>query len=510
VTYRLATQLRELPPQRRDAVAFVQGERELSFADLDARADRVANGARAAGLVRGDRVLLLAQNPLEIFELLIGCSRAGLVLVPVNWRLSPLELDGVAIDSTARAVIVAPDFTDTRLRLHSLGVGRALGLGLGAEYESWLAAQPDHPAEPVDDQACVVLQVYTSGTSGAPKGVLITDANLAAKVVPVRAAWGMTESSVSLVATPLFHMGAISWGLVSLYSGARTIVATSTATRDLLDHLTHERVTHTFLVPTMLGRMCEQATGADDFAALQCIAYGASPITPSVQAAALATFGADIFQLYGLTETTGGVSQLDAADHGAGDAAYLLRSAGRPYPWVELEIHGEDGRTLPAGETGEICTRSAQNCIGYFNRPDETAALLDAEGWLHTGDAGHLDADGYLFVTDRIKDMIITGGENVYPVEVETVLREHPDVQDVAVIGRVDPQWGEVVTAVVVPRPGSALLPADVLAFAEGRIAGYKRPRYVVLVDELPRNATGKVLKRSLREHWTTRDGVSA
>jgi acyl-CoA synthetase (AMP-forming)/AMP-acid ligase II len=503
--YRLAEQLRDLEPLRRTAVAFTMDGVDLSFSELDERADRFAAGARSVGLIPGDRVLLLTRNSIEIFEMLLGCARAGLALVPVNWRLSDEELAGVSVDCAARCLIVGAEFEARAHVLRSLGIGSLLTLTLGdgpSGYEQWLAnnAVSEPLSIPAPDD--VVMQIYTSGTSGAPKGVLITNANIAAKVVPVRAAWGMNSTSVSLLATPLFHMGALSWGLVSLYSEAKTIIASSASARVLLDHIAVDRVTHSFLVPTMLSRMCDEAKPGDDFSSLQSIAYGASPITLKTQQASMRILKCNLFQLYGLTETTGGISQLDAADHGD-DVEYLLRSAGKPYQWVELEIRGEDGSSMPPGVVGEICTRSAQNTIGYYGRPAETAQLLDPDGWLHTGDAGHLDLNGYLFITDRIKDMIITGGENVYPIEVETVLRRHPAIADVSVIGLPDPQWVEAVIAVVVLTDESAAVEAEIAAYAAQHIAGYKCPRRFVFVDELPRNATGKVLKRVLRDRYS-------
>ncbi len=273
----------------------------------------------------------------------------------------------------------------------------------------------------------------------------------------------------------------------------------------VLELLERRRVTNAVLVPTMLQMLTSVAGAADrDYSALRSIAYGASPITTPVLKAALRTFRCSLYGIYGLTESTGGVLQLDPADHDPdGPREHLLRSAGKPLPWVEMRIvDPEAGAERGAGEVGEVWLRAPNVMAGYFNRPDETAAALPGEGWLRTGDGGYVDEDGYLFLTDRIKDMIVTGGENVYPIEVEEALAQHPDVVDVAVIGVPDERWGEAVKALVIARPGSAPTVEALIGFARVRLAGYKLPRSVDFVEELPRTPSGKVLKRELRERY--------
>jgi long-chain acyl-CoA synthetase len=334
--------------------------------------------------------------------------------------------------------------------------------------------------------------------------VLLTNRNLATKVPGVTPRWGLGPDSISLLATPLFHVGALSWGLAGLHAGATTILAGDASSATLLGHLDgrpmgHEAVTHSFLVPAMIARLCEEAPEGTTFPALRTLLYGASPISSQTQDAALRLFGPVLHQVYGLSETTGSLTEMVAGPDLPADSP-LYRSAGRAYPWIELEIHDPaTGEELPPHTFGEVWTRSAQNSPGYFGLPEETAALLTPGGWLRTGDGGHLDDDGYLFLTDRVKDLVISGGENVYPAEVEAVLRQHPAVADVAAFGVPDDRWGEVVAAAVVPRTPD-LTAADLVAFTEGRLAGYKRPRTIRLVDELPRNAAGKVLRRVLRD----------
>jgi long-chain acyl-CoA synthetase len=273
----------------------------------------------------------------------------------------------------------------------------------------------------------------------------------------------------------------------------------------VLDLLEGQRVTNAVLVPTMLQLLCSVPGAADrDFSGLRSIAYGASPITTPVLKAALRTFRCALYGIYGLTESTGGVMQLDPEDHDPdGPREHLLRSAGKPLPWVELRVVDPDtGDDCPPRAVGEVWLRAPNVMRGYHERPDETAAALTEDGWLRTGDGGYLDEEGYLFLTDRIKDMIVSGGENVYPIEVEEALAQHPDVVDVAVIGVPDERWGETVKAVVIARPGADPDPDDLIAFARERLAGYKLPRSIEFVDELPRTASGKVLKRELRKRY--------
>jgi long-chain acyl-CoA synthetase len=492
-SYLLADQP-SVPEGHRERAAFVHRDRAVTFAQLDDAATRFAAAAHAAGLRPGDRVLLLAPNAIETFEVLVGCARAGLVAVPVNWRLSPSELAAVAADAGARLVVVDRSLAHLLWAVVDSGVPL---LTLGPQFEQWLADAPARRPAVEHRPDDIVLQVYTSGTSGRPKGVLLTNRNLATKVPGVTPRWGLAPDSVSLLATPLFHVGALSWGLAGLHAGATTILAGDASSTTLLGHLTDDAVTHTFLVPAMIARLCEEAPAGSSFPALRTVLYGASPISAETQAAALRLFGPVLHQVYGLSETTGSLTEMVASPELPADSP-LHRSAGRPYPWIELEIRDPaTGERLPANAFGEVWTRSPQNSPGYFGLPEETAELLTPDGWLRTGDGGHLDDDGYLFLTDRVKDLVISGGENVYPAEVEAVLRQHPDVADVAVFGLPDERWGEVVAAAVVAR--TALTAEDLVAFTEGRLAGYKRPRTVRFVDELPRNAAGKVLRRVLR-----------
>ena len=500
-TYSLRSQAREWGWSQPEHPAFVRGGRTLTFAELDDRAQRFAAGLAAAGIRPGDRVAVLLSNALETFEAILGCARAGAVAVPLNWRLSESELTEVVADAAPRATLVEPATAHLAPAL-AAGADSVLDLEVGTDYEHWLAASaPTTPLPAMDDDPDrVVLQVYTSGTSGRPKGVLLTDGNLATKVVGVVPWWRLDPTSRTLIATPMFHVGALSWGLAGLVAGSTSVLALDAAPATLLRHLADDRITHTFLVPAIIDRLCAEAPDGARFPDLQRLLYGASPITPATQRAAHRLFGPVLTQLYGMSETTGAFTEM-SADPEVDAESPRWRSAGRPYPWVEIEVRDPvTGHRCGPGAFGEVVTRSGQNSPGYAGRPDDTAALYTDDGWLRTGDGGHLDDEGLLFLSDRVKDLIISGGENIYPAEVERVLSEHPAVAEAVVVGVPDDRWGEAVAAVVVRRPGASTSEEELIAWVGARVAGYKRPRQVVLVDGLPRNAAGKVMRRRLRE----------
>jgi long-chain acyl-CoA synthetase len=309
---------------------------------------------------------------------------------------------------------------------------------------------------------------------------------------------------------PLFHIGGSGWALVGMAVGCHSILFREFAPAEILDSLERHRVTNALFVPAMLQFLAGVPGAAErDYSALRGIVYGASPITSDVLRRAMQTFPCPFVQVYGLTETTGAITQLPASDHALeGPRAHLLRSAGRALPWVGLRVvDPATGAARAPGEVGEVWTRSVQNFKGYWGRPDETAHTVTTDGWLRTGDAGYLDDAGYLFLTDRVKDLIITGGENVYPAEVENALSEHPAVGDVAVIGVPDERWGETVKAIVVLRPGAAAGADEIIGHARARLAHYKCPTSVDFASTLPRNPSGKLLKRELREpYWRGRE----
>lgn len=511
MTYRLTGIVRDLDQARRGRPALRLNDQIWSYADLDARSSRAANALHGAGCRAGQRVAYLDSNAPEFFELLFGAAKIGAVLAPVNWRLTAAEATAIVRDSGATLLVHGPGFA-------ALGAAITADTGVrtvstGPQYEGWLAAaDPTDPGFTGADDT-VVLQLSTSGTTGLPKGAMLTNANLAALQAASRS-WRIDADSVSLVAMPLFHVGGSGWALVGLQCGALNVLLPALDPAGALAVMESHRVTHAFLVPAALAMLAAVPGAAErNWDGLAALIYGASPITVEALKKVMAVFGAPMYQVYGMTETTGAITQLDPGDHDpGGPREHLLRSAGRPYPWVQTRIVDVvTGLVLGPAEVGELQVRSAQVCAGYYAKPAETAAAMEDGGWLHTGDAGYLDADGYLFLTDRIKDMIVSGGENVYPAEVENVLAGHPSVLDVAVIGVPDQRWGETVKAIVVTRPGTAFDAQEILAWAAPRLAGFKRPRSVDRAEQLPRNPSGKVQKRELRaRYWAGQDrGIS-
>jgi long-chain acyl-CoA synthetase len=498
---RVADVIRRAARRRPAVVALRHGERELTYATLDERCNRLAQALLASGIGRGARVAYLGRTAPEVIELLFAASKIGAVIVPLNWRLSARELAQILADSRAPVLIADAGYAELAETL----VGTATQLRvIPATYEPWLLAHepldPGGRGEPGD----VIVQMYTSGTTGIPKGVLTTHRNIAAAAA-TSSWWGFDEDTISLTPLPMFHIGGIGWAYCGLWHAATTILVSEFRPEPVLDILERQAVTNAIFVPTMLQMLTSVPGAAErDYSALRSIAYGASPITTTLLKAALRTFDCGLIGSYGLTESSGTVVRLEPSDHDAdGPRRHLLRSVGKPYPWVELRVvDPQTGAEVPPHAVGEVWLRAPNVMAGYFNRPVETATVLTPDGWLRTGDGGYLDADGHLFLTDRVKDMIVSGGENVYPIEVEEVLAQHPDVADVTVIGVPDERWGETVKALIIARDGREPPPEELIAFARERLAGYKLPRSIAFVDAFPRTPTGKILKRELRERY--------
>ena len=498
---------------RGDATAFTFEGRVTSYANFDRHTNQVANGLIGLGVEPGDRIAYLGKNTDHYFEALFGAAKAGAVMAPINWRLAPPEVRYIVGDAQAKVLFVGPEFIDQARGLlpDMKTVEHVLAMEGGApdwpDFQAWRDEQPGaDPAVPIAFED-VALQLYTSGTTGNPKGAMLSHRALLkprALQLAANTAWNRwSPADVSLVAMPVFHIGGTGWGIMGLYNGAKGVIAREFDPNRVLDFIEQDRISKMFMVPAAMQIVVRHPRAREvDFSCLKYLLYGASPIPLDLLKECMEVFGCGFVQMYGMTETTGTIVALPPEDHDpAGNPR--MRSAGKPLPGVEIAILDEEGKALGPHQVGEIATRSAANMTGYWNLAEATAKTIDADGWLRTGDAGYLDEDGYVYIHDRVKDMIITGGENVYPAEVENAIFGHPGVADVAVIGVPDERWGEAVKAIVVAKPGAAPTPAEIIAWARENIAAFKAPKSVDFIGALPRNPSGKILRRELREpYW--------
>jgi acyl-CoA synthetase (AMP-forming)/AMP-acid ligase II len=487
------------------------GSRSWTWAEFADRVDRNAALQLAVGLRAGDRVAYLDKNHPACIETTLACQRIGTADAVVNFRLAPDEIRYIINDSQAKVVFVGTEFLPVlaKIRDDLPTVRRVIVVGGDEdEYEGLLAdVEPLRDATPAPDNP-PFLQLYTSGTTGFPKGAMLTNTSLTGHAVASAGITDMGPESVAMVAMPLFHVGGSAYALVALFNGARIVVVRDIDPVSMVDDLVEQRITHAFLVPAVFGFLLQVPGVAErDFSHIVSLIYGASPMPLPLLRRSMATFKVDFNQVYGMTEASGAVTLLDADDHRDEANEHRLTSAGKPLPGVEIAVVDPvSGASLGPNEVGEVWVRTVQLMAGYWRQPQADAATLTEDGWLRSGDAGYLDDDGYLYISDRIKDMIISGGENIYPAELERVLVEHPDVAEVTVIGVPDEKWGEVGKAVVVPKAGATVDEEALLTYCRQHVASFKCPKSVLVVDELPRNATGKVLKRQLREpFWVGR-----
>jgi long-chain acyl-CoA synthetase len=485
-------------PDRR---AFA-GEGEASrWGEVLRRVASMAGGLRAAGLNPGDHAATLALNSPRHFELLLAVWWAGGVLVPLNTRLANDELRFILAHSRASMLVVDDNFRDFGQAIAAAADGPEPVLTLDEALHGHLAASEPIPAFAADPTALAAL-MYTGGTTGLPKGVELTHRNFAAAAANMRRDLAHDEHTVYLHAAPMFHLADLGIGLaVSLAGGGHGFMARFTP-EDFYRRLARDGITHLQLVPTMLAAVLD-APCRDDalLARVRRISYGAAPISAALLQRVLDAFpNAGIHQFYGMTESCGACVMLPPERHVlAGPLAGKLGAAGTATEGFEIRIVDGHGQLLPAGQVGEIQIRGVPVMRGYWNDPAQTQATLK-DGWLGSGDGGYLDDEGFLFVVDRIKDMIISGGENIYCAEVESAIAGHPAVRECAVIGLPDDHWGERVHAVVVARAGFALDREALDAHCRARLAGYKVPRSYDFAESLPLSGVGKVQKKALRE----------
>jgi fatty-acyl-CoA synthase len=474
-----------------DKVALIDDGRDLTltYADLEEQVRRLAAWLSANGVAEGDRVAMLAGNTTHMFEALFACAKLTAILVPLNWRLAVPELQFIVGDCRPGALLYEDTYAPAVSQLDV-----PVKLQLGPDYEAAKAASDPAAVHPVSadlDDPWAIL--YTSGTTGKPKGAITTHGMFFWNAVNIGNAVGLTFDSTNLNVLPTFHSGGLNlYTTPCLHIGATSINLREFNPERLLHHLTSGQVTHFFGVPSIYQFLAEHPGWEEaDLSKVRSWACGGAAM-PVALLERYAARGVVIRQGMGMTETSPTIFLTDEA-HAMAKAG----SVGKPVLHTEIRIVSEEGVDLPVGEIGELWVRGPNVTPGYWERPEANQSSF-TDGWLHTGDAARADEEGYVYLVDRWKDMFISGGENVYPAEVEQVLFHHPNVLDVAVIGVPDERWGEVGVAIVVPRDPASFDPDDVIAFCSGKLARYKTPKRVETIDALPRNAAGKVLKREL------------
>ena len=495
-----------------DAAAMTFLDRTHTWREWQERVRHTIGALCNDGVQRGDRVAFYDKNHLACVELNLAAAAIGAMNVVVNFRLAPDEVAYILRDSGARTVFVGAEFLPVlepiRPGLPDLQQVVVVG-GDADEYEAWAAAAPPTPPAADVDEHDPALILYSSGTTGFPKGVMLTHHGFDAHTTANLDDFAFGPGSVNMVAMPLFHVGGSSYVLLGIRAGVPTVLVREPDAPSLFAAL-QRGATHAFLVPAVIGGILQagpQATQA--FSRMTHMGYGASPMPLPVLRAALAAWpDTDLIQVYGMTECAGVVTSLSPEAHRDPDHVERLASAGTPIPGVELRI--VDPVTLDdvaPGATGEIWVRTEQRMAGYLGQPEATAATITDEGWVRSGDLGRTDDGGFVFVVDRLKDMIIAGGENVYSPEVERVIAEFPDVAEVAVVGVPDDRWGEAVMAFVAPYPDATVDVDKLTAFCRENLAHYKCPSAIEVLPVLPRNGTGKILKRDLRApYWVGHD----
>lgn len=490
-------------------IAIHYRDRQWSWAEWMVRIRQAAGALHTAGVARGDRVAFLDKNHPACLETLFAAALVGASVTVINWRTVGDELLHILNDSGARLALVGAEMYSTvdPVLSRATGLQRVIVVG-GSEdqYESFLSAATPLSETAVVDDNDVAVVMYSSGTTGRPKGVLLSCRALVNHTVNLAPQIPFVQGDKNLVAMPLFHVGGICYAFFGIRAGATTVVTREPDVISLVAAV-ESGATHAFLVPTAIAGVLDAGPAATTaMSGLRYLLYGAAPMPlPLLQRALAAWPTVNFIQVYGQTEVAGAATTLGPADHRDPHRQHLLLSAGKAPPGSEIQIvDPAQGNRLATGQSGEIWVRSDQRMSGYLNQPQATTETITTHGWLRTGDIGHLDTDNYLYVDDRLKDMIITGGENVYGPEVERVLTAHPGISDAAVIGVPDDRWGESVMALVVRTTNIGA--ADVVEFCRRNLAGYKCPRMIEFVPSLPRNAAGKILKASLREpYWRHR-----
>ncbi len=491
-----------------DKAAITTENSSLSWRELDDRVNRLANAFLAAGLAVGDRVAILAANCPEYMEIYFAAARAGLIAVPVNYRLKAHELSEILRHAEPQLFLFAAEYHEQAEQVKaSLPESARLWVigeqtsGNPDSYANRLASAPLSPLQsPASENDCFAI-FYTSGTTALPKGAMVSHMNLEMNAYNQIIADAATASDINLISSPVYHMGAVFMAISYMMLACTQHILPAFKALDWLKQMQSSQASVSLLIPTMINAVINEATYRDyDLSALRLIFYGGGPMPPAVLERAITRLDCKFTQGYGLTETLEATFLL-AEDHvldGTRLQQKRLGSAGREAVSADVSIVDEQGRDVPANEVGEILIRSRSVIKAYWKMPEESDRVI-RDGWFHTGDLGYLDEDRYLYVVDRIKDMVVSGGINIYTREIESRLYQHPAVLEAAIIGLADDEWGERVTAVVVRRSGEDVTEKELIEFCAETLASYKKPKKVLFMDDLPKNPSGKILKRELR-----------
>jgi fatty-acyl-CoA synthase len=506
----LLTKRAHLTPDREALYDATSGVR-YSYAELNQRANRAVNFLQQAyGIQKGDRVSILAHNCIAYADLLFGLGKIGVIFAPLNWRLTSRELTYIINDCQPKALIVGPEFVPVFkemrdvIQVQHVIVLEGANIPGAESYEGSLSqASAQEPAHPIIDADAGYCILYTSGTTGRPKGAVLPHRQILWNAINTVISWGLSEKDVSPVLTPMFHSGGLFVFLVPLlYAGGRIVMARSFDPDASLQLIVDEKCTVILGVPTLFQVwMNSKRFPETDFSHVHFFISGGAPCPPSLIKAWSKAKGVTMRQGYGLTEV--GVNCFSMTDE---DALRKLGSVGKPIFHSEVRLVDPDGSDVPTGATGELVIKGPHVCAGYWNNPEATAQSL-RDGWFHTGDMARMDEEGYFYIVGRFKDMIISGGENIYAAEVEALFREHDCVLDAALIGQPDEKWGEVGLMIVACKPNRSVSAQELLHFCEGRLAKYKIPRRIEFVEALPYSPYGKVMKAELRRQWIVESG---
>lgn len=495
--------------------AIIQGSIRFTFAQFHERVNRLANAVLSLGAMKGDRIAILHQNCYQYVELYFALAKIGMPVVPLNYRFNPKEVSYVLTDSGAKMVFFGKEYLSTIEKIQgeitSLKECICIDDSLPGmmNYEELMSfASPEEPVARVDEEDLAVLG-YTGGTTGKPKGVMTTHRNIITSCYNTALERLLSANDTHLIIPPIFHAGGANSMFAFSFVGATTVILNTSNIDTILKTVQDHKITHLMFVPTlMLSAIEHPNTGSYDLTSLKTIYYGTAPISIGPLKKAMRLFKCNFSQTYGMTETFVPVSILKPEDHklsGTLDQDRRMSSVGREVMGVKVKIVDNDGRELGRGEIGEVIVRGKNVMKGYWNQPDLTQEVLK-DGWLYTGDMGMLDELRYLYIVDRKKDMIISGGENIYAKEVEDVLAAHPAVAKAVVIGVPDEKWGEAVKGLVIKKSGSEVGEEDLINFCKSRLASYKKPKSIEFMVDFPKSTAGKILKRELRQkYWEGR-----